>query len=90
MTLLIFSKSEEEDIYEEGGSDGELPRKKPKYPRYDLKVSLPTFTLGMTFRCKDRFIQAVRQYGLVRKHFITFPKNDNLKVRAKCQWPKCP
>ena len=85
-----FSKSEEEDSYEEGGSDGELLRKKPKYPRYDHKASLPTFSLGMGFSCKGDFIQAVRQYGLARRHVIKFCKNDNKRVRAKCEWAKCP
>lgn len=85
-----FSESEEEDSYEEGGSDGELLRRKPKYPRYDPKASLPTFSLGMGFSCKGDFIQAVRQYGVERRHVINFCKNDNKRVRAQCEWAKCP
>jgi hypothetical protein len=78
-----FESSDEYYSYDED-LDGQLVRKKSKFPRFNTETEIPHFALEMVFRSKNQFCKALRKYGLVTKRSIVFLKTELDMVRAKC------
>lgn len=82
--------SDDEDSFHEEWSGWELMRHESKFPRFDRKAKVPTFTLGMKFSRRHLFKDVIIWYGLAERKVIKFIKDDEDRIRAKCDWPKCP
>lgn len=85
-----YAESEDDQSVEELGSDGEVKIRQDKHPRYKKKDGIPTFELGMKFNCKNQFKKAITKYALAEKKVINFIKDDQKRVRGKCDWDTCP
>lgn len=85
-----FDSSEEASYDEEEGSEVNTVRRRSRFPRYDGKATIPVFAVGMTFRGREQFKKAVINYGLSVRRHISFPKDERLRIRAKCSWNGCP
>ncbi|EAY97504.1 hypothetical protein OsI_19430 [Oryza sativa Indica Group] len=83
------NSSADGDSYEED-SDGQLVRKKSKYPIFNANQPHVRLALGMKFDGKKEFKEAVVQLALQNKRFIRFPKDEGYRTRAKCDWATCP
>lgn len=83
------NSSADDDSYEED-SDGQLVRKKSKYPRFNVNRPIARLALGMKFDGKKEFKEAVVQLALDSKRFIRFIKDEGYRTRAKCDWETCP
>lgn len=83
------NSSADDDSYEED-SDGQLIRKKSKYPRFNVNRPIARLALGMKFDGKKEFKEAVVQLALDSKRFIRFIKDEGYRTRAKCDWATCP
>lgn len=57
--------------------------------RFDSKVEVPAFSLGMAFRDSRQFKKALVKYGLRTHKSLKFSKDEKDKVRAICDWPGC-
>ncbi|VAH42934.1 hypothetical protein VPH35_027385 [Triticum aestivum] len=84
-----YDSSDEDYSYDED-SDGQIMKRKSKYPRYNNDTEIPHFSLSMVFRSKNQLCKALRRYGIVTKRSIEFLKSESDRVRAKCGWPGCP
>jgi alpha-galactosidase len=84
-----FESSDEDYSYDEE-EDGNVVRRKSKYPRFDPETEIPRFSLSMVFRSKRQLVKAVKRYGLVTKRSLSFKKSEVDRVRVKCDWPNCP
>ena len=84
-----YDSSDEDYSYDED-SDGQIVKRKSKYPRYNNDTEIPHFCLSMVFRSKNQLCKALRRYGIVTKRSIEFLKSEADRVRAKCGWPGCP
>nr|CAD39930.2 OSJNBa0091C12.8 [Oryza sativa Japonica Group] len=85
-----YADSDDEDSYDEVGSDGELVRRKGKFPRFQKQPGVPVFELGMKFSSKHQFKKTIIKYALAERKVINFIKDDHKRVRAKCDWASCP
>ncbi|XP_048532810.1 uncharacterized protein LOC125511465 [Triticum urartu] len=86
-----FDSDDEDYSYdEESDHEGEFVRRKTKFPRYNPKVDIPLFCLGMVFRSKEQMRKALIKYGLLTFRSINFMKSEEGRIRAKCGWPGCP
>ncbi|TVU45368.1 hypothetical protein EJB05_04855, partial [Eragrostis curvula] len=85
-----FGSSEEASYDDEEGLDTSGIRRKSRFPRYDEKATIPVFSIGMTFRGREEFKQAVVKYGIVMRRHIEFIKDEKKRIRAKCSWEGCP
>ncbi|KAB2600177.1 hypothetical protein D8674_010448 [Pyrus ussuriensis x Pyrus communis] len=68
-------------------SDDEGGKKHERFPEFNEKIDMknPTLTLGLVFRDHVQFKRAVIMYSLVNRYGeIHFPRNEKLKVVAKC------
>jgi alpha-galactosidase len=83
-----FESFDEDYSYDE--EDGNLVRRKSRYPRFDPETEIPRFGLSMVFRSKRHLVKAVKRYGLVTKRSLSFKKSEVDRVRVKCDWPNCP
>ena len=81
-----FESSDEDYSYDED-SDGNIVRRKSKFPRFNNDTEVPHFQLTMVFRSKNQLCKAIKRYGLVTKRSISFVKSEADRVRAKCDWP---
>ena len=79
-----------EDFSYDEDEEGNIIRKRTKYPTYDPNTDTPHFSLGMVFKSKTQFRKAVIKYGLKTYRNIKFIKSEDDRVRAKCAWPGCP
>lgn len=84
-----YGGGEDEQSVEELGSDGEVRIRQDKQPRYKKKDGVHTFEHAMKFNCKKQFKKAITKYALVEKNAIDFVKDDQKRVRAKCDWSSC-
>ncbi|XP_040260678.2 uncharacterized protein [Aegilops tauschii subsp. strangulata] len=84
-----YDSSDENYNYDED-SDGQIVKRKSKYPRYNNDTEIPHFSLSMVFRSKNQLCKALRRYGIVTKRSIELLKSESDRVRAKCGWPGCP
>jgi hypothetical protein len=84
-----FESSDEDYSYDEE-EDGNVVRRKSKYPRFDPETEIPQFSLSMVFMSKRQLVKAVKRYGLVTKRSLSFKKSEADRVRVKCDWPNCP
>ncbi|KAK1631024.1 hypothetical protein QYE76_005339 [Lolium multiflorum] len=84
-----FESSGEDYSYDEE-EDGNLVRRKSRYPKFDSESEVPHFCLSMVFRSKIQLVNAVKRYGLVTKRSLSFKKSEVDRVRVKCDWPNCP
>ena len=84
-----YDSSDEDYSYDED-SDGQMVKRKSKFPRYNNDTEVPHFELSMVFRSKNQLCKALRRYGLVTKRSIKFIKSESDRVRACCGWPNCP
>jgi hypothetical protein len=84
-----YDSSDEDYSYDED-SDGQVVKKKSKFPRYNNSTEVPHFALTMVFRSKNQLVKALKRYGLVTKRSIRFTKSESDRVRAICGWPGCP
>ncbi|CAN6273446.1 unnamed protein product [Urochloa humidicola] len=82
--------SDDEDSMNELDRDGQLSRKDNNFTRFDKTTRTPTFSLGMLFKSKKQFMEAIIRYGLAERKVINFIKNEPKRVRAKCDWKTCP
>ncbi|EEE58786.1 hypothetical protein OsJ_10318 [Oryza sativa Japonica Group] len=85
----VFFEQDRSKPIEELGSDGEVRIRQDKHPRYKKKDGVPTFELGMKFNCKNQFKKAITKYALAEKKVINFIKDDQKRVRGKCDWDTC-
>lgn len=84
---LVFYSSD--DYSYEENNEGETGRWKSLENRYDSKLEIPVFSLGMAFRCSRQFKKVVVKYGLRTHRHNQFTKDEKNKVRAICSWPGC-
>ncbi|XP_070665134.1 uncharacterized protein [Malus domestica] len=73
-------------------SDDERGKKHEQFPEFNEKTDMknPTLTLGLVFRDHVQFKRALIMYSLVNRYGeIHFPRNEKLKVTAKCA-KRCP
>lgn len=80
--------SSDEASYDEE-EDGEGLRRQSRFARFDSKAEIPIFSLGMTFRGRKEFKEALIKYGLATRRHLNFPKDEIKRIRAKCSWPNC-
>ena len=85
-----YADSDDDESYDEVASDGELVRRKSKFPRFKKQPGVPVFELGMKFSSKNQFKKTIIKYALDERKVINFIKNDHKRVRAKCDWASCP
>ncbi|WVZ53833.1 hypothetical protein U9M48_004722 [Paspalum notatum var. saurae] len=85
-----YEQTDEDESVEEIGSDGELKRRKDFYKRYNSENPTPSFEIGMKFRGKKEFKEAVVRYCLSERKVVKYLKDDDLRVRVKCEWAHCP
>jgi hypothetical protein len=57
--------------------------------RYDSKVAIPNFSLGMAFRCSRQFKNALVKYELKTHRHLRFEKDEMKRVRAVCTCLGC-
>jgi hypothetical protein len=70
---MNFDSSDEGYSYDED-LDGQIVRRKIKYPRYNSATEIPHFLMTMVFRSKGQLVKALKKYGLVTKRRISFVK----------------
>ena len=61
-----YDSSDEDYSYDED-SDGQMVRRKSRYPRYNNGIDIPHFSLTMVFRSKNQLVKALKKYGIVTK-----------------------
>ncbi|EEE63543.1 hypothetical protein OsJ_18359 [Oryza sativa Japonica Group] len=85
-----YADSDEEESFDELGSDGEMRTNGSHQARYKKSQGVPKFELGMKFSCKKQFKKAITTYAIAERKVINFAKDDGQRVRAKCDWESCP
>ncbi|KAE8794306.1 hypothetical protein D1007_31027 [Hordeum vulgare] len=86
---MEFESSDEDYSYDED-EDGNIGRRKSQFVRFNSRSDIPHFSLGMVFKSKKQLTRAIKRYGLATKRSISFLKSEEVRVRAKCDWPGCP
>ncbi|KAE8821445.1 hypothetical protein D1007_00595 [Hordeum vulgare] len=86
---MEFESSDEDYSYDED-EDGNMVRRKSQFVRFNSRSDIPHFSLGMVFKSKKQLCRAIKRYGLATKRSISFLKSEEVRVRAKCDWPGCP
>lgn len=85
-----YADSDDEDSYDEVGSDGELVRRKGKFPRFQKQPGVPVFELGMKFSSKHQFKKTIIKYALAERKVINFIKDDRVIGLAVLGCVCCP
>ncbi|KAE8820919.1 hypothetical protein D1007_01238 [Hordeum vulgare] len=85
---MEFESSDEDYSYDED-EEGNIVRRKSKYPRFDPHI-FHTSVWGWFLEAKKQFVKSIKRYGLSTKRSIKFLKSEEMRVRAKCGWPGCP
>ncbi|WVZ64788.1 hypothetical protein U9M48_014262 [Paspalum notatum var. saurae] len=85
-----YEESYEDESVEEVGSDGELIKKRDCYRRFDATNPSCPFEIGMKFTGKREFKEAMVRYCLRERKVIKYLKDDDSRVRVKCDWAHCP
>jgi alpha-galactosidase len=83
------SSDEEDDSFVED-SDGELVRNNDGFPIYKDKGPKSVLRFGTKFADKRDFKEAIIKHALEQRKVINFLKDEGYRVRAKCDWNKCP
>ncbi|EEC72042.1 hypothetical protein OsI_04947 [Oryza sativa Indica Group] len=85
-----YANSDDEDSYDEVGSDGELVRRKGKFPWFQKQPGVPVFELGMKFNSKHQFKKTIIKYALAERKVINFIKDDRVIGLAVLGCVCCP
>ena len=56
-------------------------RRRSKYPSYDPRVQVPSFSVCLTFRDAAEFKEALSKYEIITRHQLKFTKNTKQYVR---------
>nr|GEX95929.1 transposon protein, putative, Mutator sub-class [Tanacetum cinerariifolium] len=72
----------DEEIIEDGTI--ELRRTLVRFPRYDEKCKIVTFSIGQSFTDHKQFKRALLKYAVQEKRDYIFKKNARYRVRVKC------
>jgi hypothetical protein len=82
--------TEDEPSYDEDsdGDDG-VGTRKSKHRVYDPTAEVQDFHIGQAFIDSRQFKQALLNYGVKKFHHLLFPKDERLRVSAKCSFPTC-
>ena len=59
-------------------------RRRSKYPSYDPRVQVPSFSVSLTFREATEFKEALSKYEIMTRHQLKFTKNTKQYVRMQC------
>ncbi|XP_031127717.1 uncharacterized protein LOC116029817 [Ipomoea triloba] len=84
---------EEVNYSDEGslcGSDGETEGMKlPKFLK-EVEGKCPKFSLGLTFKDKGEFKEAITNYAIKEGKEMKYEKNDKVRCVVKCKHSSCP
>jgi alpha-galactosidase len=84
-----YFESDGDASYDED-SDGEVTRRKCRFPIFDSSAETPQFCVDMCFRGREELKDAIERYALKMKTNIRYVKNDLKRIRAVCRWKGCP
>jgi hypothetical protein len=79
----------EDEFFEPGDSDDESDRFKNFKAFMPGDMIDPKFQIGQKFESTEQLKAAIREHSCKHRKPIKFPKNDKLRVLAKCE-PTCP